>query len=66
MAKKSKVKKKKNDFTKEVRAKMTSDLKKKKEHLVILDRLLFLPDESAHALRERLRQEVINLEKELS
>lgn len=63
---KSKVKKKKNDFPKEVRAKMTKVLKNMKEHLSTLDKLVFLPDETAHALRERLRQEIINLEKELS
>ena len=66
MAKKSRVKKKKNDFPKEIRAKKTAELKSKKGHLIELDNLVFLPDESAHALRERLRQEVIDLEKELS
>ncbi len=66
MAKKKQVKKKKNDFPKEVRAKMNSELKSKKDHLYELDKLVFLPDESAHGLRERLRADVIRLEQELA
>ena len=53
------------ELSKEVRAEMTKALKQKKAHLYDLDKLVFLPDESAMGLRERLRQEIINMEKEL-
>ena len=53
------------EFSKEIRAQMTKDLKQKKAPLYDLDKLVFLPNESALGLRERLRQEIINMEKEL-
>lgn len=58
-------KKKISKFTREVKAKMKIELKKKKENLFVLDNLVFLPSELAHGLREKLRQEIINMEKEL-
>lgn len=58
-------KKKISKFTREVKAKMKIELKKKKENLFVLDNLVFLPSELAYGLREKLRQEIINMEKEL-
>ncbi len=53
------------ELSKEIRAEMTKALEQKKAHLYDLDKLVFLPNESALGLRERLRQEIITMEKEL-
>ena len=44
---------------------MKKILKDKKSHLSDLDKLMFLQNESGLILREKLRQEIIKMEKEL-
>lgn len=49
----------------QLRRKLGQELKKKKDHLYELDKLKFEKDEPAFKLKEKLRLEIIALEKEL-
>lgn len=54
-----------NKIDGEARQKLQRELKKKKELLMEWERLRFDEEESAYKLREKLRAEIIQMEKDL-